>query len=529
VNRLDDPHRLASLEALGALPPGPDDPFDRLSRMVASVVDAPVALISLVGDQRQQFVGAHGLASPWSETRQTPLSHSFCQHVVTSGAPLIVTDAHRDERVAGNRAIAELGVTAYLGVPLVTGDGQTLGSLCAISGTERAWDAAELDKMRVLAEIVVRELELRRTNAALDKARAAAAGAADRQRSNVELLLAIARIANQSDVPAEALRGAVELICRHAGWPLGHLLLANDGKLVPTGLWHCEEPGRFRVFQSATEAMTFSGATTLVGRVLETRAPVWITDLSANRMFKRGSAALYAGLNTGFVAPIVVGDEVVAAIELYTPEDASAVMDRMVVVPEAAMLLGRVIERDRARQAREHHAAELERRSHVDEMTSLLNRRGFFAVAEQHLLMARRKRQSALAFFLDLEGLKAVNDTHGHAAGDALIASAAAMLRATFRDSDIIGRLGGDEFVVLAPEARVEDVEAILARLHGEAHRINQTRPHALAWSVGIAEFSPGRPEPLDELIKRADAMMYEHKRRRRKRRSSLDEQRAAG
>ena len=517
VSRLDDPERLQSLRDVAPAAPGPDAHLDRLTAMVSFMVKAPVALISLVDDHRQVFAGAHGLARPWAQTRQTPLSHSFCQHVVTSGAPLVVEDSRADARVAGNGAIDDLNVQAYLGVPLVTQDGHTLGALCAIDGQPRAWKTTDLATLTALADTVARELELRRANKQLA-----------RERASVELLLSIAKAANHADAPTEAMRLAVEQICRYAGWPLGHVLLASDGKLVPTGVWHCDEPGRYRVFQAATEAMTFPAKSTLVGRVLDTGAPVWGRDLGDNKYFKRASAALYCELETAFIAPILVGDEVVAAIELYTPERVSAVADLMSVVAEAAALLGRVVERDRARQERESYSAEIERRSLRDEMTGLYNRRGFFTMGEQQLLMARRKRRSALVFFLDLDGLKETNDTHGHEAGDSLITGAAAMLRTTFRDVDVLARLGGDEFVVLAPEARVGDIEQILARLHEEGHRLNADRQHPLTWSVGIAELDPDRPETLEELVRRADTMMYEHKRRRRKRRSSLEAAKSA-
>jgi GAF domain-containing protein len=97
--------------------------------MVSFMVNAPVALICLVEDERQVFAGAHGLAPPWDQQRQTPLSHSFCQHVVTSGAPLVVECSRTDARVAGNGAIEDLDVQSYLGVPLVTQDGPPLGAL----------------------------------------------------------------------------------------------------------------------------------------------------------------------------------------------------------------------------------------------------------------------------------------------------------------------------------------------------------------------------------------------------------------
>ena len=101
--------------------------------MVTRLLGVPVALVSLVDDTRQFFKSQQGLPSPVaSEARQTPLTHSFCQHVVIDRAPLVVTDAESDPRVCDNLAVPELGVKAYLGVPLTLPSGHVIGSLCAI-------------------------------------------------------------------------------------------------------------------------------------------------------------------------------------------------------------------------------------------------------------------------------------------------------------------------------------------------------------------------------------------------------------
>src|ERR1035441_8098178 len=104
----------------------------RLARLGASTLQVPVALVSLVEKNRQVFPGMVGLAEPWATTRQTPLSHSMCQHVTASGSPLIRADAREDERTCNNLAIGDLGVIAYAGMPLTDGQGHVLGSLCAI-------------------------------------------------------------------------------------------------------------------------------------------------------------------------------------------------------------------------------------------------------------------------------------------------------------------------------------------------------------------------------------------------------------
>ena len=110
----------------------PEESFDRLARVAARLVGAPVALVSAVDRDRQFFKSCLGLPEPWATRRETPLSHSFCQHVVAAREPVVVSDSRRDPRFIDNLAIHDLGVIAYLGVPLITDTGYAVGTLCVI-------------------------------------------------------------------------------------------------------------------------------------------------------------------------------------------------------------------------------------------------------------------------------------------------------------------------------------------------------------------------------------------------------------
>ena len=115
--------------------------MERFARLVAGRLRVPVALVSLVEAHRQVFPGLVGLAEPWATRRQTPLSHSLCQHVVATGHPLVLADARSDDRTCTSLAIGDLGVVAYAGMPLTDSDGHVLGSLCAIDTEPREWSA----------------------------------------------------------------------------------------------------------------------------------------------------------------------------------------------------------------------------------------------------------------------------------------------------------------------------------------------------------------------------------------------------
>ncbi|MFE9688642.1 SpoIIE family protein phosphatase [Micromonospora sp. NPDC005806] len=157
---LDDEDRLASVRAT-ALVAAPDEALDRFARMVAKVIGVPIALVSLVDEVRQYFPGATGLGQPWATTRQTPLSHSFCQRVVTSAKPLVISDARGDDRVCDNPAIEDLGVVGYAGMPLFDEEENILGSLCAIDTSPRSWTDAELALLADLAAACSAKLRLR--------------------------------------------------------------------------------------------------------------------------------------------------------------------------------------------------------------------------------------------------------------------------------------------------------------------------------------------------------------------------------
>ncbi len=117
-----NPARLRALKRTGLLDSPREVAFDNLTQLARDLLGVPVALISLVDSNRQWFKSSNGLSEPWASRCQTPLSHSFCKHVVESGEPFIVEDARNHPRVSRNLAIDDLGVSAYLGVPLTLPD-----------------------------------------------------------------------------------------------------------------------------------------------------------------------------------------------------------------------------------------------------------------------------------------------------------------------------------------------------------------------------------------------------------------------
>ncbi|MFN2445391.1 MAG: GAF domain-containing protein [Vicinamibacterales bacterium] len=153
--------RLMALQKSGLLDTPPEESFDRFTRLASHTVNAPIALLSLVDDDRQFFKSARGLAEPLASRRQTPLSHSFCKHVVETGEVFVVQDARATPIVQSSPAIEEFNVIAYAGMPVRTGDGHVIGTLCVMDQRPRAWTSGELRALRDLADCVTEEIQLR--------------------------------------------------------------------------------------------------------------------------------------------------------------------------------------------------------------------------------------------------------------------------------------------------------------------------------------------------------------------------------
>ena len=170
----------------------------------------------------------------------------------------------------------------------------------------------------------------------------------------------------------------------------------------------------------------------------------------------------------------------------------------------------------------------LRRLSTTDDLTGLLNRRGFFLLAEQQRRLAVRKKAELMLLYMDIDDFKDINDEYGHAAGDRVLAELGSILRSCFRDSDIVARIGdeesvlarmgGDEFVILALDAGGEQGEIILkTRLRERVDLYNQAhgQPYQLSVSIGAVRVKPGPDVTVNSLIEAADRLMYETKRSR--------------
>ncbi len=162
----------------------------------------------------------------------------------------------------------------------------------------------------------------------------------------------------------------------------------------------------------------------------------------------------------------------------------------------------------------ERSCRQLEELSVLDELSGLYNRRGFMTLAHQQLALARRRKEKFLLFFIDLDNLKAINDTYGHKEGDAALVNTSRIIKKTFRETDIAGRWGGDEFAVIAIDSTINEFDEIIKRLKKYLNEVNAKtkKPYKLSFSVGSASYSQGRYHSIEDMLEMADIDLYRKK-----------------
>ncbi|MCU0820945.1 MAG: diguanylate cyclase [Spirochaetes bacterium] len=161
---------------------------------------------------------------------------------------------------------------------------------------------------------------------------------------------------------------------------------------------------------------------------------------------------------------------------------------------------------------------ELHSISFIDDLTGLYNRRGFFSLAQKQLETAKRLKKRIFIIFIDMDNMKWINDTLGHREGDRALIEAAKILKTTYREADVIARMGGDEFAIVAMEYGDRSDSGIYLRLINNLEIYNNEagREYKLSMSFGMTHYDHDSNSTVDELLSRADTLMYENKKRKR-------------
>jgi diguanylate cyclase (GGDEF)-like protein/PAS domain S-box-containing protein len=209
------------------------------------------------------------------------------------------------------------------------------------------------------------------------------------------------------------------------------------------------------------------------------------------------------------------GLEKVIEFEMPTPHGRRFIEARLVPEFSKDGFIESVLSISRDITDRKKVEEKLHTASITDELTGLFNRRGFLIFARKQCEIAKRHRRHFSILFLDIDGMKKINDTFGHKDGDQALVDIAAILRKTFRESDIIARIGGDEFTVLITEPPGTEIKKTVDQHIEEnlgIHNERTRRKYKLSVSMGMVHYDPEHPRSLDELLNKADELMYRNK-----------------
>jgi GAF domain-containing protein len=306
------PSRLRALAELQANAVSSAEALDRIGRVACRVLDVPVALVNLIGADRQRFVGCNG-PEPWSSMQEMPLTAGFCPFTLGADDAYALEDARSDPAHASNPAVEQFGVVAYAGVPLRAAGGEPIGTLCAVDYEPRAWSQEDLALLADLAAEVIAELQLLTATrlAARDQARVRALAA---------LSSALAPAQGAGDVVDEVSR-TVERFEADAVW----LSMVDDaGECLRTAA-----AGGARSEQAARQSDVPLAASLPPAEVVRTGEPDFLTTRADVR--DRFAELLEAMPDVGCVAvlPLSAGEERLGVLGVsFADERALSAADR---------------------------------------------------------------------------------------------------------------------------------------------------------------------------------------------------------
>ena len=342
------------------------------------------------------------------------------------------------------------------------------------------------------------------------------------------LLQRITERANKTDTLTDALSFALGEICSEMGWDFGNAYLVRSmQEAVPCNCWHVANPEHLMPFVEASHDISFARGKGLPGRVLADGVAHWIDDVRSDDNFLRRETAIACRVIAGCAFPVIAGSEVVAITEFFSRKAIEASEVVLETIAQIGMQLGRVAEREQAREA-------LLRDALHDPLTTLPNRVLLHERASSAFSRLPAKRRGLAVLVIDLDGFKAVNDKLGHHAGDCLLVATAARLRDAIdetvggesvwrspatrneagRTRATLARTGGDEFVVLLENVTDDRLPMTVAEALQNELRLPFSIGHdevSIGASIGIARSNPGYAD-YDEIQRDADLAMYEAK-----------------
>jgi diguanylate cyclase (GGDEF)-like protein/PAS domain S-box-containing protein len=398
----NEQERLRALYAAEILDTPAEEDFDGVARLAAAICEVPIARVSLVDADRQWFKACVG-----DDTSQTPRDISFCGHAIMESDLFIVEDAREDERFADNpQVLGDERVRFYAGAPLITSDGQALGSLCVIDHEPRQLTEAQEDALRTLGRQVVGQLELRQ---------------------------------------------------REAEMRISERRFRTLTHSAPVGIFETDENG----------ACTFINEylSELIGRTSdEVRGDAWIESIYLKDRERVYTAWMQAVADEGeftleyrFQRP----DGTTAWVQ----GSAVAVRESSGEVTGYLGTCLDIAERKKLEQQRREEMREVEAMAHTDQLTQLPNRRWWDSELRRTLATAARTKSELCVALVDIDRFKRFNDENGHPGGDRLLRTAATVWKEVVRAQDFVARYGGEEFAVLLPGCSERAAAEVVERL----------------------------------------------------------------
>ncbi|PYE53757.1 GAF domain-containing protein [Deinococcus yavapaiensis] len=493
--------RLAALRRYDIIGSLPEHAFDRLAHLAARILDTPIALVSLVVEDRQWFKACVGL-----DIRETERVLSFCAHAISQDDVFVVNDASLDPRFEHNALVTdEPNIRFYAGAPLVTPEGFKLGTLCVIDVSPRAtFGEKERETLRDLAAIVVDEMELRAVKLQIQEEAREKTRLLEELQESAGVQAALLGVSNlmQSDLPpTDVVMRALELVSRAADVDWCSLVAIRDEEAWMEAVW-TRDPSGNDVTRS------------LPSKLRRGRGVMW--DVVANGQARyassyeqeahASSAMSAAGMKSAAWLPLgqYDGTSYIVMYGRLHRERPWTERDRQLLEAAAGSVRRAMEFRERTRRMQD---AAL-----TDALTRLGNRRAF-----NEAMSARGSGSAVRVLAIDLDGVKEVNETLGPAAGDALLRVFAVALAEHLPANTTAYRLDSARFMVLF-EGGASVATLKLARSVAAEH-VEQAL--GIARSVGFERITawcgvgswPEEAPTLHDAVRLAEIRLYEDKR----------------
>ena len=262
--------------------------------------------------------------------------------------------------------------------------------------------------------------------------------------------------------------------------------------------------------------INFSETNSLTVYVIKTDQPLLADYKKLQKMIAQRELNVVGTITDNSIwlgVPLKVEDKVIGAMAVQSYTNPNLYHEEDIKIMEfVSNQIATAIERKRMEE-------ELKRLAHYDTLTGAYNRGYGLEILQRQLKLSKRDKSPLLLAYSDLDNLKDINDEFGHDEGDRAMVQVAKLFKSILREVDIITRMGGDEFLLIFLDSSLNEIPIIRKRLSKELARLNQIskKPYEIGFSTGFSNYDPTNPQLMDELIRIADQMMYEEKKRKNK------------